>query len=302
MPVTAAAAVVAAAALDRGFAEPPARVHPVALLGRLVSPVDREWSRPTLVGGVAAVALPALAAGVTAGATWGATLVSPWFGAAVAAVALFSTTSLRMLLDAADTVVSATADESDLDTARYELRALAGRDPSSLSAADIRSAAVESAAENLADGLVAPLLAFTLFAPVSLPLAVGAAAWVKGVNTLDSMLGYRHKPVGRVPARLDDAVMWLPARVSAVLLAVVAGAPATVTRVGELARRPSSPNSGWPMATLAVLLETRLEKPGHYLLDGGPEPPDAATAARGVRLVSRAGLLAFAAAGVVAWF
>jgi adenosylcobinamide-phosphate synthase len=298
--VTATVAVVVAAVLDRLFAEPPARVHPVALFGRLVAPVDREWAHPHVVGASAALALPALAAGVVAGTTWGASLVSPWVGTGVAALALFSTTSLRMLLDATETVVTATAD--DIDTARTELRALAGRDPSSLSAGEIRSAAVESAAENLADGLVAPLFAFGLLAPVSLPLAAGAAAWVKAVNTLDSMLGYHHKPVGRVPARLDDVVMWGPARASAVLLAFAAGSPGVLTRIGSLARRPASPNSGWPMATLAALLETRLEKPGHYLLDAGPDSPDADTAWRGVRLVSRAGVLAFALTGAVAWF
>ncbi len=300
--MTATVAVAIAAGLDRLLAEPPARIHPVALFGNVVAPLDREWEHPTRVGALAALVLPALAAGVVSGATWGASLASPWAGAVVAALALFSTTSLRMLLDAAETVVSATATATDLDTARGELRALAGRDPASLSAGEIRSAAVESAAENLADGLVAPLLAFTLVVPFSLPLAVGAAAWVKGVNTLDSMLGYRHKPVGRVPARLDDAVMWLPARLSAVLLAIGAGSPGALSRVSPLARRPASPNSGWPMATLAVLLETRLEKPGHYLLDAGADFPDTATAARGIRLVARAGLIAFVLAGVVAWF
>ncbi|WP_074791330.1 CobD/CbiB family cobalamin biosynthesis protein [Haloferax larsenii] len=299
MPVTAAVAVVAAAVLDRLFAEPPGSVHPVALFGRLVAPFDREWSSPTVIGACAAFTLPALAAGVVAAATWAGSLVSPWVGATVAALVLFSTTSLRMLLDATEAVVSATA--SDVEAARTELRALAGRDPASLSAGEIRSAAVESAAENLADGLVAPLLAFALVVPFSLPLATGAAAWVKAVNTLDSMLGYHHKPVGRVPARLDDATMWLPARVSAVLLAAVGGSPSVLGHVGSLARRPASPNSGWPMATLAVLLGTRLEKPGHYCLDGGPDFPDSETAARGVRLVSRAGLSAFALAGVVAW-
>lgn len=300
MPVTATLAVVVAAILDRFVAEPPARVHPVALFGRVVAPVDREWSHPVTVGALAAVVLPGVAAGFVAGATWGASLVSPWTGVAVAGLALFSTTSLRMLLDATETVVAATA--ADVEQARTELRALAGRNPASLSAGEIRSAAVESAAENLADGLVAPLFAFALLAPVSLPLAAGGAAWVKAVNTLDSMLGYRHKPVGRVPARLDDVVMWLPARASAVLLSVAAGSPSVLTRIPTLARRPSSPNSGWPMATLAALLGTRLEKPGHYLLDAGPDLPDADTAARGVRLVSRAGLVAFALTGVVAWF
>ncbi|KTG30998.1 adenosylcobinamide-phosphate synthase CbiB [Haloferax profundi] len=300
MPVTATVAVVVAAVLDRSFAELPTRVHPVALFGRLVAPFDREWAHPVAVGALVALFLPAVAGGVVAATTWGASLVSPWAGAGVAALVLFSTTSLRMLLDATATVVAATTD--DIETARAELRALAGRDPASLSAGEIRSAAVESAAENLADGLVAPLFAFALLAPVSLSLAAGAAAWVKAVNTLDSMLGYHHKPVGRVPARLDDVVMWLPARASAVLLAVAAGSPGVLSRVQSLARRPASPNSGWPMATLAALLGTRLEKPGHYLLDAGPDFPDADTAARGVRLVSRAGLVAFALTGVVAWF
>ena len=298
--MTATVAVAVAAILDRTVAEPPARVHPVALFGRAVAPFDREWPSPVAVGAFVAVTLPLFAAGIVAGATWSASLVSPWAGVGVAALALFSTTSLQMLLDATATVVSATA--TDVDAARTELRALAGRDPSKLSAGEIRSAAVESAAENLADGLVAPLLAFALLAPVSLSLGAGAAAWVKAVNTLDSMLGYHHKPVGRVPARLDDAVMWLPARLSAVLLAIAAGSPGVLTRVGTLARRPASPNSGWPMATLATLLGTRLEKPGHYLLDAGPEFPDEMVATRGVRLVSRAGLVAFALTGVVVWF
>ncbi|KAB1197184.1 MULTISPECIES: CobD/CbiB family cobalamin biosynthesis protein [Haloferax] len=300
MAVTVTVAVAIAAVLDRVFAEPPARVHPVALFGRAIGPFDREWSHPVAVGTLVAVALPVLAAGIVAGATWSASLVSPWVGVGVAALALFSTTSLQMLVDTTATVVSATA--TDVETARVELRALAGRDPSSLSAGEIRSAAVESAAENLADGLVAPLLAFALLAPVSLPLGAGAAAWVKAVNTLDSMLGYHHKPVGTVPARLDDAVMWLPARLSALLLAIAAGSPGVLTRVGTLARRPASPNSGWPMATLATLLGTRLEKPGHYLLAAGPDFPDTVVATRGVRLVSRAGLTAFALTGVVVWF
>jgi adenosylcobinamide-phosphate synthase len=112
--------------------------------------------------------------------------------------------------------------------------------------------------------------------------------------------------------------MWLPARLSAVLLGVVAGAPGLPLRrrVRALAARPSSPNSGWPMATMAAALPARLVKPGAYDLDpdaggaggAGGEPdgpvalPDAATATRAVGLTRRAGLLAAAAAGVIAWF
>ncbi|WP_410765586.1 adenosylcobinamide-phosphate synthase CbiB [Haloferax sp. DFSO60] len=300
MALTATVAVALAAGLDHVVAEPPLRIHPVAWFGRLVARFDREWAHPIAVSMAIALVLPLFAAAVAASVVLSASSVAPVVGTLVAGLVLFSATSRRMLLDAATTVVAAT--EADLDTARFELRALAGRDASDLSAAELRSATVESAAENLADGLVGPLLAFSLVAPVSLAGAAGAAAWVKAVNTLDSMLGYQHKAVGTVPARLDDVVMWLPARVSAALLALVSGAPLALRESSRLARRPSSPNSGWPMATIAVLLDTRLEKPGNYRLDGGTELPDVATATRGIDIVSRAGLAAFALAGVIAWF
>lgn len=313
MPLTAGAAVAVAAALDAAVAEPPASVHPVARFGRLVGAVDREWSNPRRVGVAAAVSLPLAFAAVAGGVVAAGSALDPWVGAALAGLVLFSTTSLRMLLDSAREVVAEA--DADVESARLSLRSLAGRDASALDADHLRSAAVESVAENLADGLVAPLAAFAVCAPSSLALAAGAAAWVKGVNTLDSMLGYRSKPVGWAPARLDDAVMWVPARLSALLLAVAAGTPTVVAsdRVRWLARRPASPNSGWPMATMAVTLPARLVKPGAYDLDpaaydldpttagmGTPSLPSAADASRAVALARRAGLLAVALAGVVA--
>ncbi|WP_129114616.1 adenosylcobinamide-phosphate synthase CbiB [Halegenticoccus tardaugens] len=305
MPLTAAAAVGLAAGLDRLFAEPPARIHPVVWFGRLVAPADREWRRPRIVAVAAAALLPLLAGGVAGGVVLAATGVHPAAGALAAGLVLFSTTSLRMLLDAAREATALS--EADLDAARRSLRALAGRDASSLSAGEVRSAATESAAENLADGLVAPLAAFALVAPLSLPLAAAAAAWVKGVNTLDSMLGYRRKPVGWASARLDDFVMWLPARLSAALIALAAagGRPSAaldlLRRGARWAREPPSPNSGWPMATLAAALSVELAKPGVYALNPSAGAPSAAEAARGVRVVGRAGILAYALAGVVAW-
>ncbi|WP_224270075.1 adenosylcobinamide-phosphate synthase CbiB [Haloprofundus salinisoli] len=283
----ASGAVVLAAALDWTLREPPARIHPVALFGRLAARADRQWRRPKLVGVVAALALP-LAAG---GATAGVVALAAWLGSTAALVAaglvLFSTTSLRMLLDAARRVV----EDSDTDTeaAQKNLRALAGRDPTDLSSGELRSAAVESVAENLADGLVAPLLAFALLAPLSLPLAAAGAAWVKAVNTLDSMFGYRDKPVGWAPARLDDAVMWLPARLSAALVAVAAGNLGSLARARGWSGEPPSPNSGWPMATLAAVLDVRLDKPGVYVLNRNVALPTPADADHGIRVVAVAG-------------
>ena len=331
-PVTLLAPLVLAVALDLAVAEPPRRIHPVALFGSVVGPFDREWARPGLVGAAVAVALPLAAAAVGGGAVALAAEYGPQpagvpaLAVAVAAVSLFSVASLRMLLDVTRDVVAET--ESDPDAARESVRALVGRDPADLSPADLRSAAVESAAENLADGFVAPLGWYALgaggavavgavaggaptaeLAENALAAGVAAAVWAKAVNTLDSMLGYRSKPVGRASARLDDAVMFLPARAAACCLAVAARSPRSLRRARSLAREPASPNSGWPMATAAVALGVRLEKPGAYALDGGPEPPTPATARDAVRLVGVAGGVAVAAAagwllalaGVIAW-
>ena len=333
MPVSAATAVLVAVGLDAAFGEPPARVHPVALFGRLVGRIERAISsgsvdrpgRARLAGALVALVLPLGFAGVAAGVVGVGTRIDPWIGAALAGLALFSTTSLRLLITSARGVIDAT--ETDLDRARHDLRALAGRDATELDAAHVRSAAVESLAENLADGLVAPLTAFALVAggaglltgsgavpagtsavaaSTSLPAATGAAAWVKGVNTLDSMLGYPDRPVGTASARLDDAIMWVPARVSAVLLAVAAGSPGSLFDARRWARVPASPNSGWPMATAAAALGVRLSKPGAYTLNPGAALPSLAESRAGVRAVALAGALAFlfagiAVAGVTTW-
>ncbi len=219
-------------------------------------------------------------------------------GSVAAGLALFSLTSLRMLVAVASEVIEAT--ERDAEAARASAIALVGRDTSSLSPAEIRSAGVESAAENLADGLVAPLLWFAVGAQASLAVGVAAAAWVKGVNTLDSMLGYPDKSVGAASARLDDAVMWVPARVSAVLLAVAAGSPGSLLDARRWARVPASPNSGWPMATAAAALGVRLEKPGAYALNPDAALPSLAEGRAGVRAVAIAGALAFLLAGAIA--
>jgi adenosylcobinamide-phosphate synthase len=291
-------AVALAGLLDAVFGEFPGRVHPVALLGRVVAPLDREWPAPRAVGLVIALAVPLAVAALT-WAIVAAVGHSSLLGALAAGLLLFSVTSLRMLVAVAGEVIDATV--SDLETARESVIALVGRATDDLSAAQLRSAAVESAAENLADGLVAPLFAFAVGAQVSLAVGVAAACWVKAVNTLDSMLGYRSKPVGTASARLDDLVMWLPARLAALLLAVAGRSPRSLGAARSWARVPASPNSGWPMATTAVVAGVRLEKPDRYVLHPTADLPSPERARAGVRVVALAGALAFAVTGVVVW-
>lgn len=298
-----------ALALDVGVAEPPERLHPVAWFGRLAGAVDTAWTRPRLVGVVAALALPAMAGLVVTAVVYAAGLVTPLAGVAVAALSLFISTSLRRLLERGRAVVAAT--ESDLDVARERLQSLAGRDASQLSAGEIRSGVVESLAENLADGLVGPLFYYAIVVVAvsaagvgptgTIAAGTGAAAWVKGVNTLDSMLGYRTKPTGWGPARLDDAVMWLPARVSALVLAVALGRPGALRAGRRWQSAVASPNSGWPMATMAAGLDVRLQKPDHYDLNPDADLPDVTAARVAIRRVAIAGVLAYVLAGVVTW-
>lgn len=285
---------------DLLFGEFPDRFHPVALFGRLVDRIDRPWSHPRSVGTVATLVLPVAAASFVGGITALSVQYHPLLGTVIAALTLFTTTSLRMLLSVATDVVEQT--ESNPDRARESVRALVGRDATELSRGELRSAAVESVAENLADGLVAPLIAFVLGAQCSLSVGVAAAIWVKAVNTLDSMLGYRSKPIGWASARLDDVVMWLPARLSAVLIALAGGSPTALARARSWHSDPPSPNSGWPMATLAAVLGVELVKPGVYVLNPNSELPTVPEARHGIRVVGVAGLISFLLAGVVAWF
>ncbi|WP_254839125.1 CobD/CbiB family cobalamin biosynthesis protein [Natronomonas marina] len=299
-PVT--VAVGLAVALEWLFREPPARYHPVALFGRVVEGVDaRPPGSSKLAGAVVAVALPTAAAVLVylpLSATAG---LSGVVVAGLAGLVLWSSSSFGLLLEAGERVIEHS--DADPEAARESLPALVGRDPGSLSPALIRSAAVESLAENLSDGLVAPVLAFVLLSFVSLPAAAAAAAFVKAVNTMDSMLGYPGD-FGWGSARLDDAVMFVPARVTAALLGPAAGDPDAPWRARRYARKPASPNAGWPMGTIAAALDVRLEKPGAYVLNDISNLPTVADGEAALAAVRRAGVVTYilaAAVGVVLW-
>ncbi len=168
-----------------------------------------------------------------------------------------------------------------VDAGRAQLARLVSRDVSALSAAEVRESAIESLAENLNDSVVAPVFWFVLF---GLP----GAALYRFANTADAMWGYRGERGGRdwtwagkFAARADDVLSWVPARLTALLLGVAARRwPAGLWR--EAGRTPS-PNSGWPMAAMALLLGVRLGKPGVYVLNAAGRTPEAADLRRAAR-------------------
>lgn len=301
VPLGVTVAVLLAAGLDWTLREPPAEYHPVTLFGRLVDSVDAEYDDPKRAGVAVAVCLPLAAAAAVYAALWLTTLLPGIVTAVLAGVVLWSTSSLRLLIDAAEQAIEES--ETDPEAAREVLPALVGRDTADLPPELLRSAAVESAAENFSDGFLAPILAFALFALVSLPAAAAAATYVKCVNTLDSMLGYPG-PFGWASARLDDFVMFVPARLSSVVLGLAAGDPDAPGRARRYASVPDSPNAGWPMGSVAAAHNLRLEKPETYVLNEVADFPTVAEGHNAIRTVTRAGIATYvivALLGVILW-
>jgi adenosylcobinamide-phosphate synthase len=264
-----------AAALDAALGEPPPYLHPVVWLGRLAAALERlaprhGRGRQLAWGAITALLLPATAAlaGALAARGYRALGKAGWVAEATLLKGAFA---VRALLVAGEAVRRALV-ANDGEAARAALRALVSRDTRGLTAGLMAAAAIESLAENTTDSFVAPWLAYLCF---GLP---GAWAY-RAINTLDSMIGYRgrYEYLGKAAARLDDAANWLPARLSAVILAAAAPAGRGSARraLGTAMRqhrRTASLNAGWTMAAMAGALGVRLEKRGAYVLGDGPEP------------------------------
>ncbi len=163
---------------------------------------------------------------------------------------------------------------------------LVSRDTSNLDQGHIISAVVESLAENLTDSLLAPLLAYTIG-------GTGLAWLYRFSNTADAMIGYhdrRHEYYGKLAARLDDLLNFIPARLAGLLICVAAfitgehGMQSWKTMIHQHSNT-ASPNAGWSMSAIAGALNSRLEKIGHYSLCGGPRLPGLDAIARTRRLV-----------------
>ena len=150
--------------------------------------------------------------------------------------------------------------DRSLEEGRKQVARIVGRDTSELSAQEVRTAALETLAENLSDGVIAPLFWLAL-------LGVPGMLAYKMVNTLDSMIGYkteRYKDFGCWAARIDDIANYIPARLTAFLMIIVSGKPKLFDFIWRNGRRHASPNSGYPEAALAGILDCRFGGPHTY--------------------------------------
>ena len=150
--------------------------------------------------------------------------------------------------------------DRSLEEGRQQVARIVGRDTSQLSAQEVRTAALETLAENLSDGVLAPLFWFALLG------TPGMLAY-KMVNTLDSMIGYRterYKDFGCWAAHIDDVANFIPARLTALLMVIASGKLSLMKFVWKNGRKHASPNSGYPEAALAGILNCRFGGPHYY--------------------------------------
>ncbi|MDR0699030.1 MAG: adenosylcobinamide-phosphate synthase CbiB [Tannerella sp.] len=244
--------------LDKLLGDPSWLPHPVAGFGKLISYGEHTFNhgdRRVLKGGVMSVVLIAGIFLITSVILLPAT---PVLSVAIASVFVFYCLAGKTLINEVRKVFHA-CDRSP-DEGRRQVARIVGRDTVNLSAQEVRTAALETLAENMSDGVVAPLFWYML-------LGVPGMMAYKMINTLDSMIGYRNERYllfGCVAARIDDVANYIPARLTAVLMIFVSGKWELFPFVKKYGRQHLSPNSGYPEAALAGILNCRFGGSHHY--------------------------------------
>jgi len=274
-----------ALAYDLLLGEPPARIHPVVWIGKLIAYL-RIRMRPTYIQGFA-LAIVVIASTVLAGHFLVKALGSvPLLSLLVSAYLLKSTFAIRCLLQVSADIGRMV--DQDINEARKMLPALVGRDTAGLTHAQATSAVIESLSENYVDSILSPLFYYLLFQPLGLGLE--AALAFKAISTMDSMVGYRTpdlKELGFAGAKLDDLANFIPARLSILPMALACPARAgdAIGAALKYHGDTPSPNSGWPMSACAGALNIRLEKPGFYVLLPEGKEPKASDVPRALRFM-----------------
>ena len=243
--------------LDLLLGDPAWLPHPVVGFGKIIGFGEKRLNKGSHrmpKGGLLAVSLILLVLGFV----WALRMVLGSYTLYFDMIAIFyclaGTTLIREVRDVFLAV------NRSLEEGRMQVARIVGRDTSELSAQEIRTAALETLAENLSDGVIAPLFWLAIG-------GVPAMVAYKMVNTLDSMIGYRterYKDFGCWAAHIDDIANYIPARLTALLMVISAGKPQLAGFVWRNGRHHASPNSGYPEAALAGILDCRFGGPHYY--------------------------------------
>ena len=273
-------AVLGGFVLDTLFGDPPWLPHPVVLMGKAISALEKrlrarlpQTPQGELLGGaVVAFTLPVGTFLLTSLVCLGAAKLSPWLGLAVQMFWCGQALAAKGLAQESTNVYRALT-KPDLPAARKAVSRIVGRDTQDLTAEGVTKAAVETVAENASDGVIAPLLYMLLGgAPLALTY--------KAINTMDSMVGYKNTQYlyfGRAAARLDDIANFLPSRIAALLwvaAAALTGNDArSAWRIWRRDRRNhASPNSAQTESACAGALGVQLAGPAYYFGEYYPKP------------------------------
>lgn len=248
--------------LDLLLGDPAYLPHPIVAFGRSISWCERtlnKGERRFLKGVVSVIFLVAGTYGLTYALLWATGMfIAPWARQVVETVLIFYCLAGTTLAHEVREVFRAL--DRSLEEGRKQVARIVGRDTQALSAQEVRTAALETLAENLSDGVVAPLFWLLL-------LGVPGMMAYKMINTLDSMIGYRNarfRQFGCFAARLDDVANFVPARLTALLMVLVSGHLSVWKFVARYGSQHASPNSGYPEAALAGILDARFGGPHNY--------------------------------------
>ena len=253
--------------MDLLIGDPAWLPHPVVGFGKLIAAGEKRWNKGDnrrrkgawmAIGLVVGIFLLTLGLEIGLRLAGKALHIGAWLQGIADAVLIFFCLAGTTLIREVREVFRAV--DRSLEEGRAQVARIVGRDTSELSAQEIRTAALETLAENLNDGVIAPLFWLAL-------LGVPGMVAYKMVNTLDSMIGYRNErylEFGRFAARLDDVAGWIPARLTAFLMLLVSGKLGKTAWVHENGCKHLSPNSGHPEAALAAILDCRFGGPHNY--------------------------------------
>ena len=243
--------------------------HPVEWIGRLIGFLDAKLNRQkrgdvdrTIRGALVVIFVVVVAGGVGVAITW-ASLTNPW-GWFIELALIFSLLAGRSLYDHVKAVALGLNESTE--AGRQAVRHIVGRDPSFLDDHGVARAAIESAAENFSDGVIAPVFYYLLFGLPGLCI-------YKAVNTMDSMIGYkntRYAAFGFTAAKLDDALNILPSRLAGLFIVIAAFFAPTANPIAAWrimwrdAGKHGSPTAGWTEAPMAGALNIALAGPRKY--------------------------------------
>ena len=247
--------------LDSLLGDPRWLPHPVRLFGGVISRLEKHFNQ-----GKCRKLKGALISALLVGVIWLILFLLfrllkqvPFLYVILASVGVFYGLANRSLIMESRRVINALKNEG-LDTARHQLSFIVGRDTSRLNEQQIRTAVLETMAENLSDGVIAPLFYYALG---GVPLLF---AYKMG-STLDSMIAYkdaRFREYGWFAARLDDLLNLVPSRLTALLMVLVSFSRSGLSHIFCYGHRHSSPNAGYPEAALAGILKCRFGGPNIY--------------------------------------